>query len=98
LQALSEKDFYSVFEGVAQATISLAEFGDGLSIVEALAAKTGFLSSNGEARRELKANAISVNKEKVAEEYILSSKDLINGRYVLLGKGKKNNYILRVEG
>lgn len=98
LQALSEKDFYSVFEGVAQATISLAEFGDGLSIVEALAAKTGFLSSNGEARRELKANAISVNKEKVTEDYILTSKDLINGRYVLLGKGKKNNYILRVEG
>lgn len=98
LQALSEKDFYSVFEGVAQATISLAEFGAGLSIVEALAAKTGFLSSNGEARRELKANAISVNKEKVTEDYILTSKDLINGRYVLLGKGKKNNYILRVEG
>ncbi len=97
LQALSEKDFYSVFEGVAQATISLAEFGDGLSIVEALASKTGFLSSNGEARRELKANAISVNKEKVAEDYILTSNDLINGRYVLLGKGKKNNYILRVE-
>jgi tyrosyl-tRNA synthetase len=98
LQALSEKDFFSVFEGVAQATISTAEFAEGLSIVEALAAKTGFLSSNGEARRELKANAISVNKEKVTEDYILTSKDLINGRYALLGKGKKNNYILRVEG
>lgn len=98
LQALSEKDFFSVFEGVAQATITSAEFGTGLHIVEALAAKTGFLSSNGEARRELKANAISVNKEKVAEDYILTTKDLINGRYVLLGKGKKNNYILRVEG
>lgn len=98
LQALSEKDFFSVFEGVAQATITSAEFGAGLHIVEALAAKTGFLSSNGEARRELKANAISVNKEKVAEDYILTTKDLINGRYVLLGKGKKNNYILRVEG
>jgi tyrosyl-tRNA synthetase len=98
LQALSEKDFFSVFEGVAQATISSAEFAEGLSIVEALAAKTGFLSSNGEARRELKANAISVNKEKVSEDYILTSKDLINGRYALLGKGKKNNYILRVEG
>ena len=98
LQALSEKDFFSVFEGVAQATISTAEFAEGLSIIEALAAKTGFLSSKGEARRELKANAISVNKEKVTEDYILTSKDLINGRYALLGKGKKNNYILRVEG
>lgn len=97
LRSLSEKDFYAVFEGVPQASVSISDFQNGLSIVEALAAKTGFLSSNGEARRELKANAISVNKEKVAEDYILSTNDLINDRYVLLGKGKKNNYILRVE-
>jgi tyrosyl-tRNA synthetase len=97
LRSLSEKDFFAVFEGVPQASVSISDFQNGLSIVEALAAKTGFLSSNGEARRELKANAISVNKEKVAEDYILSTKDLINDRYVLLGKGKKNNYILRVE-
>jgi tyrosyl-tRNA synthetase len=97
LRSLSEKDFFAVFEGVPQASVSISDFQNGLSIVEALAAKTGFLSSNGEARRELKANAISVNKEKVAEDYILSTQDLINDRYVLLGKGKKNNYILRLE-
>jgi tyrosyl-tRNA synthetase len=68
-----------------------------MSIIDALAAKTGFLSSNGEARRELKANAISVNKEKVGEDFILTSAELINGRYALLGKGKKNNYILIIE-
>jgi tyrosyl-tRNA synthetase len=55
------------------------------------------LSSNGEARRELKANAISVNKEKVGEDFILLPEHLINGRYALLGKGKKNNYILIIE-
>lgn len=97
LRSLSEKDFFAVFEGVPQASVSISDFQSGLSIVEALAAKTGFLSSNGEARRELKANAISVNKEKVAEDYILNTQDLINDRYILLGKGKKNNYILRVE-
>jgi tyrosyl-tRNA synthetase len=97
LRSLSEKDFFAVFEGVPQASVSISDFQSGLSIIEALAAKTGFLSSNGEARRELKANAISVNKEKVADDYILSTQDLINDRYVLLGKGKKNNYILRVE-
>jgi tyrosyl-tRNA synthetase len=97
LRALSEKDFFAVFEGVPQATISFADFGAGLSIVDALAAKTGFLSSNGEARRELKANAISVNKEKVGEDFILLPEHLINDRYALLGKGKKNNYILIVE-
>ncbi|MBU3658940.1 MAG: tyrosine--tRNA ligase [Flavobacteriales bacterium] len=97
LKSLSEKDFFSVFEGVPQATISREEFGEGISIVEALAAKTGFLPSNGEARRELKANAISVNKEKVTEGFIITSEHLINNKYVLLGKGKKNNYILVVE-
>jgi tyrosyl-tRNA synthetase len=97
LRSLSEKDFFAVFEGVPQATISQAEFGTGISIIEALAAKSGFLSSNGEARRELKANAISVNKEKVGEDFIVGPAQLINERYVLLGKGKKNNYILIVE-
>ncbi|MEY3727761.1 MAG: hypothetical protein RL098_1228 [Bacteroidota bacterium] len=96
LRSLSEKDFFAVFEGVPQATISQAEFGTGISIIEALAAKSGFLSSNGEARRELKANAISVNKEKVGEDFIVGPAQLINERYVLLGKGKKNNYILIV--
>ena len=96
LRSLSEKDFFSIFDGVPQATISKEEFGSSLSIIDALASKTGFLSSNGEARRELKANAISVNKEKVGEDFLLSQEHLINEKYVLLGKGKKNNYILIV--
>lgn len=97
LKSLSEKDFFSVFEGVPQATISREEFGEGISIVEAMAAKTNFLASNGEARRELKANAIAVNKEKVTESFVITAEHLINDKYVLLGKGKKNNYILVVE-
>ena len=96
LRALPEKDFFAVFAGVPQATISKEEFGDSFSIVEALSGKTGFLSSNGEARRELKANAISVNKQKVDETFSLTPSQLIHGKYVLLGKGKKNNYILIV--
>lgn len=97
LRSLSEKDFFAVFEGVPQASVSAANFAEGMSIIDALASKTGFLSSNGEARRELKANAISVNKEKVGEDFIISAAELINARYVLLGKGKKNNYILIIE-
>jgi tyrosyl-tRNA synthetase len=97
LRSLSEKDFFAIFDGVPQATVSRSEFNGSMSIVDALAAKTGFLSSNGEARRELKANAISVNKEKVGEDFNLTSDHLINDKYILLGKGKKNNYILMVE-
>ena len=97
LKSLSEKDFFAVFDGVPQATISRSEYEAGLGIIDALSAKTGFLASNGEARRELKGNAISVNKEKVGEEFVLTNDSLINNKYVLLGKGKKNNYILVVE-
>lgn len=94
LRSLSEKDFFTIFDGVQQATISRADFGQALSIIDALASKTGFLSSNGEARRELKANAISVNKEKVGEDFMITEENLINNKYVLLGKGKKTNFIL----
>ena len=59
--------------------------------------KTGFLKSNGEARRELKGNAISVNKEKVNDQFMITSDVLVHDKYVLLGKGKKNNYLVIVE-
>jgi tyrosyl-tRNA synthetase len=97
LRKLSEKDFFQIFDGVPRAGISRAEITNGLGIVDALSAKTGFLASNSEARRELKANAISVNKEKVEEAFILTPESLINNRYILIGKGKKNNYILFIE-
>lgn len=96
LMKLSERDFLAVFSGVPQFTISKEEFST-IGLLDALAGKTGFLASNGEARREVKANAISVNKEKVNEDFTFSNEDLINGKYILLGKGKKNNYILIVE-
>ena len=97
LRSLSEKDFLAVFEGVPQATISIEKVNAGISIVDALSGETNFLKSNGEARRELKANAISVNKEKVTEEFNLSSSDLINDKYILIGKGKKSNFIVIAE-
>ena len=74
-----------------------SEIDAGLGIIDALAGKTGFLSSNGEAKRELKGNAISVNKAKVTDAYVITANDLINDSVVILGKGKKNNYILIVE-
>ena len=97
LKTLSEKDFFAVFSGVTQATVSREDVKNGLGIIDALSAKTGFLKSNGEARRELKGNSISVNKEKVNDQFIITEDILINDKYLLLGKGKKNNYILIVE-
>ena len=97
LRSLSEKDFLAVFDGVPQATVSKEKVTAGLSIIDALSGETNFLKSNGEARRELKANSISVNKEKVTEEFNLSSSDLINDKYILIGKGKKSNFIVIAE-
>ena len=97
LKSLSEKDFFAIFDGVPQATVSRLDVEDGMGIIDALSGKTGFLKSNGEARRELKANAIAVNKTKVSEDYTIKPDTLINGKYVLLSKGKKNNFILVVE-
>lgn len=97
LKKLSNEQFLEIFDGVPQATIERAAIEAGLSMTDALAGKTNFLSSNGEARRELKANAVSVNKEKVNGEYLITTSDLINDRFVLIGKGKKNNYIIVVE-
>lgn len=96
LKALDGKTFLEIFDGVPQAEISREELDNGIDIVGALAEKTGFLKSNGEARRALKENSISVNKDKVTEEYTISVKDLINNRFVLLQRGKKNYFIISV--
>ena len=96
LKALNEKTFLDVFEGVPQAEVSRGEIEAGLDMVSALAEKTGFLKSNGEARRALKQNSISVNQEKVAEDFTITTDDLINERFVLLQRGKKNYFVIRI--
>lgn len=96
LKTLDEKTFLDIFEGVPQAEVTAADIEEGLDMIGALAAKTQFLDSNGAARRELKQNAISVNKEKVKEDYVITSKDLINNKFVLLQRGKKNYFVLVV--
>ena len=96
LKKLNEKTFLDIFEGVPQAEISMADIEEGLDMIGALAAKTNFLASNGEARRELKQNSIAVNKEKVKEDYTITKADLINNKFVLLQRGKKNYFVLVV--
>lgn len=95
LKKLDEATFLDVFEGVPQAELAKSELTDGLSIIGALGEKTNFLKSNGEARRALKENAVSVNREKVKEDYTITNDDLINEQFVLLQRGKKNYYVLR---
>ncbi|MBC3757010.1 tyrosine--tRNA ligase [Hyunsoonleella sp. SJ7] len=97
LKELDEKTFLDVFEGVPQTEIDKSEIDSGLDVIGALAEKGGFLKSNGEARRALKENSISVNKEKVNETFKITKKDLINDKFVLLQRGKKNYFVLTVK-
>jgi len=96
LKQLDDATFLDVFDGVPQAEVSRNEIETGINIIDVLNEKTGFLKSNGEARRALTANSISVNKEKVTEDFVLSTKDLINNQFVLLQSGKKNYFVVRV--
>ena len=96
LKQLDEATFLDVFEGVPQAEISKFEIELGIDIITVLNEKTGFFKSNGEARRALTANSISVNREKIAEGFVLTTKDLINNQFVLLQSGKKNYFVVRV--
>jgi len=96
IQTLDEATFLDVFEGVPTADISKSLLESGLDMIAALSAETNFLASNGEARRALKENSISVNKEKVGEAYKISSTDLINDTYVIINRGKRSTFIIRV--
>ena len=97
LKRMSSQIFEDVFEGVPQAKIAMSDVKLGITIVEALTNKTNFLKSGGEARRALKENSISVNKTKVNEEKLLNTDDLINGKYILIQRGKKNYLVILVD-
>ncbi len=94
LVSLDEELFLQVFDGVPQKEISKSEVV-GSNIVDLISEKSGFLKSKGEAKRELAGNSISVNKTKVGEDFSVSESDLIDGKFLLLQKGKKNYFIVK---
>ena len=94
LKKMDEATFLDVFEGVPQATLSISALSEGCKAIDLLASLTGFLSSNGEARRALKENSISINKEKIDESFTAQAYDLICDRYLLLQRGKKNYFLV----
>ena len=96
LKELDSDTFLAIFDGVPQAAIAKAVIENGIDIVSVLNEKSGFLKSNGEARRALSENSIAVNREKVGEDFTFSTANLINGEFILLQRGKKNYFVLRV--
>ena len=96
LKSLSTDLFLDIFEGVPKTEISKEEIFNGIPIIDALVEKSGFLKSNGEARRAINENSISLNKSKVKLDTIINTKDLIDGKYLLLQRGKKNYFVILV--
>ncbi len=96
-QQLDSETFLDIFDGVPQKELNKSLLNKGLPIIDALSGQSGFLASNGEARRALKENSVSINKEKVNDSYTLTESDLISGKYVLLQRGKKKYFILNFE-
>lgn len=94
LKSLDEDTFLSVFEGVPQFELSKEDLNSG--ILDVLAEKTQVFNSKGEARRMIKSNAVSINKEKIQEDFQLSENDLLNEKYILAQKGKKNYFLIIV--
>ncbi|MFN8432142.1 MAG: tyrosine--tRNA ligase [Spirosomataceae bacterium] len=96
LQSLDEITFKKIFDGVPQTSISKPDFEAAGGILDILSVSTNneIYASKGEARRALQGNAISINKVKISDEKIpVSDITLLNGKFILVGKGKKNHIV-----
>jgi len=95
LMKLSEETLLAVFEGVPQSEIAKSEIAKSINIVDFLTAMTQIFSSKGEARRMLKEGGVQINKTKVDESFLLNEQILLNGKYILVQKGKKNYFLVK---
>ena len=95
LHALDEETFLQVFEGVERYEIPRSELEAGIAPLDLLAEKTNIFPSKGEARKMILANGFSMNKEKLTDPQTpLNASNLLNGKYLLFQKGKKNYYLV----
>ncbi|MBX7108193.1 MAG: tyrosine--tRNA ligase [Chitinophagales bacterium] len=97
LQQLTDRDFEEIFEGVPTKKISKSLFENGLEVMRLLVDETQFFPSRGEARRMIQGKGVAVNKRIAGADDMIKSADLINQRYLLLQKGKKNYFLVIAE-
>jgi len=95
LRNLTESTLLDIFSGVPQSKVNLSEINNGINIIDFLSEKSNALPSKGEARRTIKGGGISINKEKAGDDQrIIDASDLLNGKYILVQKGKKNYHLV----
>ncbi|MBK8682110.1 MAG: tyrosine--tRNA ligase [Chitinophagales bacterium] len=95
LKELDEQTFLDVFEGVPTFNVSISE---GISVTDLLTTATTIIASKSELRRALQENSLSINKQKITDsEALIQSADLINNKYLLVQRGKKNYFLIIAE-
>ncbi|HWR74826.1 MAG TPA: hypothetical protein VN276_04270, partial [Bacteroidales bacterium] len=97
LQRMEENTFLAVFEGVPMYDINPGMLSTGVTISDLCAVHTKITESKGEFRRLVQGGGVSLNKEKIDDpELIITPDKLLNNKYLLLQKGKKSYYLIRV--
>lgn len=98
LLAMDQESLEIVSQEITSFTINREAFENGLNILKLLTDHTGIVASNGDARRSIKGNSISVNKDKISShETNISADSLLHGKYLMVENGKKNKYVIIVE-
>jgi tyrosyl-tRNA synthetase len=91
---MNQATLLEIFDGVPQVEIQRSSIANGVDVVSFMNETTGFLSSNAEVRRALKENSLSINKNKIDEDKMITEKDVIAGNMILLQRGKKNYFLV----
>lgn len=98
LKKLDEDTLLAVFEGVPQFEVSMDEFATGIKAVDLFTEKAAVFPSKGEMRKLVQSGGVSVNKEKLAAaDEVVTSASLLNNKYLLVQKGKKNYFLLIIK-
>ena len=98
LKNIDEATLLDIFEGVPQFEVSAEDIKAGVPVLDLLAVKSGVFASKGEARKMVQGGGVSINKEKIADpNAVVSEEVLLNGKYILVQRGKKNYYLLIVK-
>ena len=96
LKSLDEKTFLDVFAGVP--TFAVSKESLPMNVLELLGAETGVFPSKGECRKMIQGGGVSIDKEKVTDiNAMIGEESLLNGKYILAQRGRKNYYIIKVE-
>lgn len=98
LRKIDEQTFLQVFEGVPQFEVPAAALAEGIGFINLCTEQAAIFPSKGEARKLIQGGGVSLNKEKVTStDAVVTSGDLLSGKYLLVQKGKKNYFLITVK-